>query len=96
MPVKKKPAKRNYTRERLNETKARKEARKARGRARTAMGLKDGDPRVVGHKKPLSKGGAQTKKSNLRIETKKQSNRQGARMVPKAAAARGGRRSKRK
>jgi hypothetical protein len=91
MPVK---AKRNYTRERLRETKARKEARKARGRARTAMGLKDGDKRVVGHKKPLTKGGS-NKKSNLRIETKSQSNKQGGKMVPKAKAALGGRRSKR-
>lgn len=89
-------AKRNYTKERLNESKARKEARKARGRARTKLGLKDGDPRVVGHKKALSKGGAQTAKSNLRIETKKQSNKQGGRMVPKSAAARGGRASPKK
>jgi 5-methylcytosine-specific restriction endonuclease McrA len=44
--------------------------RAARGRARTKMGLKDGDPRVVDHKKPLMQGGSNSK-ANLRVTTKK-------------------------
>ena len=34
------------------------------------MGLKKGDPREVDHKKPLSKGGSNSK-SNLRIVSRK-------------------------
>jgi 5-methylcytosine-specific restriction endonuclease McrA len=81
---------RNYTKERLNETKARKEARKARGRARTALGLKDGDPRTVQHKKPLSKGGSNAK-SNLSTTSYKANSRQGGKMGNRAGKARGGR-----
>jgi hypothetical protein len=44
--------------------------RAARGRARTKMGLKDGDPRVVDHKKPLMQGGSNAR-GNLRVTTKK-------------------------
>ena len=88
------PKKRNYTRERLNETKARKEARKARGRARTALGLKDGDPRTVQHKKPLSKGGT-NKRSNLTTTSNSKNSRQGGKMGNRAGKARGGRKSKR-
>ena len=85
--------KRNYTRERLNETKARKEQRKARGRARTALGLKDGDPRTVQHKKPLSKGGTNARK-NLSTTSYKKNSKQGGKMGSKAGKAKGGRRSK--
>ena len=85
---------RNYVRERLNETKARKEARKARGRARTALGLKDGDPRTVQHKKPLSKGGSNAK-SNLTTTSYSANSRQGGKMGNRAGKARGGRKSKR-
>lgn len=85
---------RNYTRERLNETKARKEARKARGRARTTLGLKDGDPRTVQHKKPLSKGGT-NKRKNLTTTSYAKNSRQGGRIGNKAGKARGGRKSKR-
>lgn len=86
--------KRNYTRERLNETKARKEQRKARGRARTALGLKDGDSRSVQHKKPLSKGGS-NKKPNLTTTSYAKNSRQGGKMGNRAGKARGGRASSR-
>lgn len=43
--------------------------RAARGRARTKMGLKDGDPGVVDHKKGLMQGGTNAR-SNLRVTTK--------------------------
>ena len=86
--------KRNYTRERMNEPKARKEARKARGRARTALGLKDGDPRTVQHKKPLSKGGSNSK-SNLTTTSYSKNSSQGGRIGNKAGKARGGRKSSR-
>ena len=85
---------RNYTRERLNETKARKEARKARGRARTALGLKDGDPRTVQHKTPISKGGS-NKKANLSTTSYSKNSSQGGKMGNRAGKAAGGRRSKR-
>jgi 5-methylcytosine-specific restriction endonuclease McrA len=65
--------KRDYKREKEWEDKKkpqRKEDRKARGRARTKMGLSDGDPRQVDHKKPLSRGGS-NKKSNLRVTSAK-------------------------
>ena len=62
--------KRDFKKERLAEKPARKEARKARGRARTKMRLKDGDPRVVDHKKAISQGGGNGK-SNLSVTTKK-------------------------
>ena len=88
------PKKRNYVRERLNESKERKEQRKARGRARTALGLKDGDPRTVQHKKPLSKGGTNAK-SNLTTTSYKANSRQGGKMGSKAGKARGGRASRR-
>jgi hypothetical protein len=39
--------------------------RAARNAARKALGLKKGDPRDAGHKKPLSKGGTNSK-SNLK------------------------------
>lgn len=68
-----KNGKRDYKREKEWEDKhkpSRKEDRKARGRARTKMGLKDGDPRVVDHKKELVKGGGNSK-GNLRITSAK-------------------------
>lgn len=84
--------KRNYTRERMNEPKARKEARKARGRARTALGLKDGDPRTVQHKKPLSKGGSNAK-SNLTTTSYSKNSKQGGKMGNRKLKAAGGRAS---
>ena len=65
-----KNGKRDYKTERLNEKPARKKARLARGRARTAMGLKDGDPREVDHKRPLSEGGS-NERSNLKVVSRK-------------------------
>ena len=99
MPYKQKTVaqgrKRNYTKERLAESAKRKAGRAARNRARTAMmnagKVKKGDGKVVGHKQAVSKGGSNSK-SNLRIETRKSSNRQGGRLQPKAAKAKGGRR----
>ena len=44
--------------------------RSKRNQARRKMGLKKGDPREVDHKKPLSKGGSNSK-SNLRIVSRK-------------------------
>ena len=79
--------KRNYTRERLNETKARKEARKARGRARTKLGLKDGDPRTVQHKRPLSKGGSNSK-SNLSTTSYSTNSAEGGRIGNRKAKGR--------
>jgi 5-methylcytosine-specific restriction endonuclease McrA len=70
MPYMKQNGKRDYKKERLKESAKRKEDRKARGRARTKMGLSDGDPRQVDHKKPLSRGGS-NKKSNLRVTSAK-------------------------
>lgn len=68
-----KNGKRDYKREKEWEDKhkpSRKEDRKARGRARTKMGLKDGDKRVVDHKKELTKGGSNSK-NNLRVTSAK-------------------------
>lgn len=62
--------KRDFVKERLAEKPARKKARAARNKARRKMGLKVGDPRVVDHKKELSKGGGNGK-SNLRVVSKK-------------------------
>jgi 5-methylcytosine-specific restriction endonuclease McrA len=71
MPIiNKKTGKRDFVAERLAEKPARKVARNNRNKARRKMGLKDGDPRVVDHKKELSKGGSNSK-SNLRVTTKK-------------------------
>ena len=50
--------------------------RAAANRARRKMGLKNGDPREVDHKKPMSKGGSNAR-SNLRIVSRK-TNRQKA------------------
>ena len=57
------------------------EARKRRSKvnqARRKLGLKNGDSRVVDHKKPLSKGGSNSR-SNLRIVSKKENHRKGNR-----------------
>jgi hypothetical protein len=45
-------------------------ARAARNKARSEEGLKKGDPREVDHKKPLSKGGSNSKK-NRRVVSRK-------------------------
>lgn len=58
------PAKRNYKKE-YEEYHSKPEQiknRAARNAARRKMGLKVGDPREVDHRKPLSKGGSNSKK----------------------------------
>ena len=66
--------KRNYTKERLNETPARKKARVKRNAARRQLTregkVKKGDGKHVDHKKPLRSGGS-TKRSNLRPRSAK-------------------------
>lgn len=62
--------KRDYVKERLAEKPARKVARNNRNKARRKMGLENGDPREVDHKKELVKGGSNDK-SNLKITSRK-------------------------
>ena len=92
-----KASSRNYVQERLNESPKRKEDRKARGRARYALEkagkVRKGDGKVVGHKKSLKANGSNGK-SNLRVESKRASDKQGGRMGNKAGKARGGRKSR--
>ena len=73
------PAKRNYKREyaEYHSKPEQKKNRAARNAARRKMGLKVGDPREVDHKKPLSKGGSNSKK-NLRIVSRLINRRKGA------------------
>lgn len=73
------PAKRNYKREyaEYHSKPEQKRNRAARNAARRKMGLKVGDPREVDHKKPLSKGGSNSKK-NLRIVSRLINRRKGA------------------
>ena len=52
--------------------------RAARNKARKILGLKPGDGREVDHKKPLSKGGSNTKK-NLRAVSLKTNRKKGNR-----------------
>lgn len=51
--------------------------RAKRNVARKTMGLKVGDPREVDHKKPLKKGGSNSKK-NLRIVNRKTNRKKGS------------------
>lgn len=51
--------------------------RAARNKARRVKGLKKGDKREVDHKRPLSKGGSNSKK-NLRVTTRKVNRRKAA------------------
>lgn len=54
-----------------------KKNRAARNKARKIMGLKKGDPREVDHKKPLSKGGSNSKR-NLRVVSRKTNRKKGS------------------
>lgn len=65
----KKARKRNYKREYAQyHSKPEQIANRAgRNKARRILGLKKGDPREVDHKRPISKGGSKTARSNLRI-----------------------------
>ena len=67
-PAKRK-RKRNYKREYAQyHSKPEQIANRAgRNKARRILGLKKGDPREVDHKRPISKGGSKTARSNLRI-----------------------------
>ena len=89
---------RNYKKERLAESSERKEDRKARGRARYAAikagKAKVGDGKVIDHKKPLSKGGSNSK-SNTRVQSKAASNKQGGHLAPRSAKVKGGKNSHR-
>ena len=50
--------------------------RDQRNKARRKMGLKVGDPREVDHKKPLSKGGSNSRR-NLRIVSRRTNRKKG-------------------
>lgn len=71
--------KRDYKKEYANfhSKPAQKKARAARNKARRVMGLKVGDKREVDHKKPLSKGGSNSK-ANLRVVSRKTNRTKGA------------------
>lgn len=85
---------RDYVQERLNESPKRKKDRAARNRARYKLmkegKVKKGDGKVVDHKKPLSKGGSNDR-SNLRVKSKASQDRQGGKLQPRSAKAKGGR-----
>lgn len=54
--------------------------RSMRNKARRKKGLKKGDPREVDHKRPLSKGGGNSRK-NLTIKSRSANRKKGARDV---------------
>lgn len=70
---------RNYGKEydRDHADKAAKNDRADRNKARARAGLKKGDGKEVDHKKPLSKGGSNTKK-NTRVVSRKVNRTKGA------------------
>jgi hypothetical protein len=86
--------KRDYTKERLAESPERRKKRAVRNNARREAlrdgTVKKGDNKVVNHKKPLSKGGSNAK-SNREIQSRKDSEREGGKLQPRAAKRRGGR-----
>lgn len=89
-----KKRKRDYQAEYAAESPERRKKRAIRNNARReAMRegkVKKGDGKVVNHKKPLSKGGSNAK-SNREIQSRKESDREGGKLQPKAAKRRGGR-----
>lgn len=72
-------AKRNYKKEykEYHGTEEQKKARAKRNAARAEMGLSKGDPREVDHKRPLSKGGSNSKK-NLRVVARSTNRKKGS------------------
>ncbi len=85
---------RDYTKERLAEDPQRRKDRAKRNKARRQM-IREGkahvgDGKVVNHKKALSKGGS-TKRSNLEMQSRKDSNSEGGRLQPKSGKRKGGR-----
>lgn len=77
------PRKRDYKREYANETAERKKNRAKRNKARRQLmregKLKKGDGKVADHKRHLSKGGS-TSRSNIRVQSRSTSNKQGGRV----------------
>lgn len=71
--------KRNYKKEyaEFHSKPAAKKNRAAANRARRKVGLKVGDPREVDHKKPMSKGGTNSKK-NLRVVSRSTNRKKGS------------------
>ncbi len=72
-------AKRNYKKEYadFHGKPAQIKTRAARNAARAEMGLSVGDPREVDHKRPLSKGGSNSKK-NLRVVARSTNRKKGS------------------
>lgn len=85
---------RDYKKEYANESPKRRKDRAKRNKARRQLEregkVHKGDGKVVDHKKPLSKGGS-TARSNLRVKSKASQDRQGGKLQPRSAKARGGR-----
>ena len=75
---------RNYRKEYDNSHKIPKQRKNnnARHRARYALGLKVGDAKEVDHKKPLSKGGS-NKRKTLRVVSRSTNRKKGARSASK-------------
>tara|TARA_R110002012_G_scaffold112190_1_gene257672 strand:+ start:882 stop:1115 length:234 start_codon:yes stop_codon:yes gene_type:complete len=69
MPKKKRDYKEEY--ETYHGTPTQRLNRSRRNIARRALGLEKGDPLEAGHKKPLSKGGSNSKKNLVRQTRKK-------------------------
>lgn len=86
--------KRNYKKEAAAESPERKKQRAMRKQARReAMreGLvHKGDGKVINHKRALSKGGTNAK-SNREVQSRKASDKEGGRLQPRSAKAKGGR-----
>lgn len=84
---------RDYTKERLAEDPQRRKDRAKRNKARRELmregKVKKGDGKVVNHKKALSKGGG-TSRSNLEVQSRKDSNSEGGRLQPKSGKRKGG------
>jgi hypothetical protein len=85
---------RDYTKERLAESPQRRKDRAKRNKARRELmregKVRKGDGKVVNHKRALSKGGG-TSRSNLEVQSRKASNREGGKLQPRSAKAKGGR-----
>ena len=75
--------------------KARAERNKARRQAMKSGSVKKGDGKDVGHKKPLARGGSNSK-SNRKVQSAKSNRSEGGKMGNKAGKARGGRKGGRK
>ena len=87
-------AERDHKAERLREDPQRRKDRAKRNKARRQLmregKVQKGDGKVVNHKKALSKGGG-TGRKNLEVQSRKASNREGGKLQPRQAKAKGGR-----